>query len=183
MTNVDNLGIIDRVNTVFVLIDLQEKFVPVIYDIDNIIRNIDILVKASKILGVPLIATEQYPKGLGNTVNKIEVDNIVEKISFSCFDNSEFKNKLLNLKAKILVLFGVEAHVCVLKTALDGIKNNFEVHAVSDAVSSRTLENKKIAIDRMRQSGVFIASTEMILFQLIREAGSNEFKEISKLIK
>src|SRR3989338_1242210 len=179
----NHLGIINKENTAFVLIDLQEKFVPVIYDIDCITKNIDVLVKASRILGLPLIATEQYPKGLGHTINKIEIDKIIEKISFSCFDNNEFKNKLRNLKAKILVLFGIEAHVCVLKTALDGIKNNFEVHVVSDAISSRTLENKKIAIERMKQSGVFIASTEMILFQLVKEAGSNEFKEISRLIK
>lgn len=179
----NHLGIINKENTAFVLIDLQEKFVPVIYDIDYITKNIDVLVKASRILGLPLIATEQYPKGLGHTIDKIEIDKIIEKISFSCFDNNEFKNKLRNLKVKILVLFGIEAHVCVLKTALDGIKNNFEVHVVSDAISSRTLENKKIAIERMKQSGVFIASTEMILFQLMKEAGSNEFKEISRLIK
>ncbi|MCB0511534.1 MAG: isochorismatase family protein, partial [Bacteroidetes bacterium] len=91
--------------------------------------------------------------------------------------------QLEQLERKSLIICGVEAHICVLKTALDALKLGFEVHIVADAVSSRTLENKQIALDRLRQAGAFIVSTEMVLFQLIDEAGTEQFKSISKLIK
>ena len=94
-----------------------------------------------------------------------------------------FVEKIKELGIDSLVLFGIEAHVCILKTALDALKNGLQVHVVSDAVSSRTAENKNVGIERMRQSGVFIASTETILFQLLKKAGTEEFKSISKLLK
>lgn len=175
-------GIPDRKGTAFVMIDIQEKFVPVIHDMQTVIRNAGILVSSSGILGIPLIATEQYPKGLGKSVIDLPVEP-VEKTSFSCFDSDEFTKKLGKLKARSLVLFGIEAHVCVLKTALDALKNKYEVHVVADATSSRTIGNKNAAIERMRQSGVFVVSTEMILFQLLEKAGTEEFRKISGLIK
>jgi nicotinamidase-related amidase len=182
----NKLGIIDKKKTVFVLVDIQDKFIPVINDIDRIISNSNILVKASEILNIPLIVTEQYPKGLGYTTKKIDLPDkkyLIEKINFSCFESEEFVKKIKELKVDSIVLFGVEAHVCILKTALDALKNNFDVHVVVDAISSRSLENKTIAIERMRQSGIFIVSTEMILFQLLDKAGTEEFKLISSLIK
>jgi nicotinamidase-related amidase len=180
------LGIIDRKKTVFVLVDIQDKFIPVINDIDKVISNSNILVKASEILNIPLIVTEQYPKGLGHTFEKINLPDkkhLIEKVSFSCFDSDEFVKKLKELKVDSIVLFGTEAHVCILKTALDALKNNLEIYVVADAISSRTDENKSIAIERMRQSGVFIVSTEIILFQLLDKAGTEEFKKISNLVK
>ena len=182
----NKLGVIDRKKTVFVLVDIQDKFIPVIKDIEKIISNSNILVKASEILNIPLIVTEQYPKGLGRTYEKISLPSKkypIEKVSFSCFDSDEFVKKIKELKVDSIVLFGIEAHVCILKTALDALKNNLEVHVVADAISSRTAENKSIAIERMRQSGVFIVSTEMILFQLLDKAGTEEFKLISNLVK
>ena len=181
-----NLGIINRNKTAFVLIDIQEKFIPAISGINEVISNANILVKSAGILNIPLIATEQYPKGLGKTVKEIELSGnaaLIEKLHFSCFGNEEFSNKVRQLGAESLILFGIEAHVCLLKTALDALKNNLEVYLVADAVSSRTPENKSIALERMRQSGVFIVSTEMILFQLLEYSGTDEFKAISKLIK
>lgn len=182
----EKLGIIDKKKTVFVLIDIQDKFIPVIKDIDKLISNSNILVKASEILNIPLIVTEQYPKGLGHTYEKIDLPDkkyLIEKVSFSCFESEKFIKKIKELKVNSIVLFGIEAHVCILKTALDALKNNLDVYVVADAISSRTAENKSIAIERMRQSGVFIVSTEMILFQLLDKAGTEEFKLISKLVK
>jgi nicotinamidase-related amidase len=182
----DTLGIIDRNKSVFVLIDVQEKFIPVIGNIEQVILNANILVKVSEILKTPLIVTEQYPKGLGETSKKIVLPpNVhpIEKMEFSCFNHEEFVKKINSLKVDSIVLFGIEAHVCILQTALDALKNDLNVYVVSDAISSRTLENKKTAIERMRQSGVFVVSTEILLFQLLKKAGTEEFRQISKLIK
>ena len=179
-------GIIDRNKTLFVLIDIQDKFLPAIYKISDVISNAKILVQSASILKIPLIVTEQYPKGLGKTVSEIAIPSstkIIEKLHFSCFGNDEFKKRIAESGANSIVLFGIEAHVCLLKTALDALNHNLEVHVVADAVSSRTPENKSLALDRMRQSGVYIASTEMILFQLLDYSGTDEFKAISKLIK
>jgi nicotinamidase-related amidase len=182
----DTLGIIGRNKTAFVLVDIQEKFIPVIDGIEQVISNANILVKAAGILKVPLIVTEQYPKGLGKTSNKVtflQHAHLIEKVEFSCFACEEFARKIRELKINSIVLFGIEAHVCILQTALDALSNELETHVVSDAIASRTQDNKKIAIERMRQSGVFIVSTEMILFQLLGKAGGEEFNLISSLIK
>lgn len=179
-------GIPERDEVVFILVDIQERFLPVINNIDGVIDNANRLVKGASILGIPLIVTEQYPKGLGKTVDSIELNtgqDIIEKISFDCFGCDEFTRKLNSLAAKTLVIFGIEAHVCVLKTALEAVARNYETHVVADAVSSRTQENKILALERLRQSGVFITSTEMILFQLMDRAGTEEFKAISRLVK
>lgn len=182
----NKLGIIDKEKTVFVLVDIQEKFIPVIKDVNKVISNSNILAKSSEILNIPLIVTEQYPKGLGNTSERISLPDknyLIEKISFSCFGSEEFVKKIEELNIDSIVLFGIEAHVCILKTALDALKNNLDVYVVADAISSRTVENKAIGIERMRQSGVFIVSTETLLFQLLEKAGTEEFKSISKLLK
>ena len=179
-------GIPKRDEVVFVLVDIQERFLPVIHNIDTVIDNANKLVKGASILNIPVIVTEQYPKGLGRTVESITLDagqEIIEKTSFDCFGCDDFTRKLEALAPRSLVIFGIEAHVCILKTALEAVARDYETHVVADAVSSRTEENKILALERMRQSGVFIVSTEMILFQLMDRSGTDEFKAISKLIK
>ena len=186
MINMENLGIIKKEGTVFVLVNIQEKFVPVIDNIEKVILNVNILIEVSKILKIPLIVTEQYPKGLGKITDKIFLpENIkaIEKLNFSCFQSKDFVQKIKELNIKTIILFGVEAHVCILQTAIDAIKNGIEIHVVVDAISSRSFENKKIALERMKQSNVFLVSTEMIIFQLLEKAGTDEFKSISKLIR
>ncbi len=181
-----NYGIPNRSETAFILIDIQEKFLPVIHGIETVINNANKLVKGADILKIPLIVTEQYPKGLGHTVDSIlfkDNQDIIEKIHFDCFGCDAFIEKINVINPRTLVIFGIEAHVCVLKTCLSAISRGYNVHVVADAISSRTLENKSIAIERMRQSNAFIVSTEMILFQLIDQAGTDEFKEISKIVK
>ncbi len=182
----DKLGMIDRKKTAFVLVDIQEKFAPAIKDVNEVIKNSNILIKTSEILNIPLIVTEQYPKGLGHISKEINLPDkkfLIEKISFSCFGSEEFVKKIKELKVDSIVLFGIEAHVCIFKTVLDALKNNIDVYVVADAISSRSIKNKSIAIEWMRESGAFIASTEIILFQLLDKAGTEEFKLISNLIK
>lgn len=181
-----SVGKLNLETTVFVLVDVQDAFKPVIYEFDRVVENSNKLLKGAEILGVKVIATEQYPKGLGKTVKEIYLPKGVEpipKVCFSCLGSSEFMARLEKTKAKSVVLFGIEAHICLLKTALDALEKGFEVHVVEDAISSRTKKNNKIGLERMKQAGAFIASTEMVLFQLMEKAGSEEFKEISKLVK
>lgn len=180
------LGIPKRDEVAFILVDIQERFLPVIQDIETVIDNASKLVSGASILKVPLIVTEQYPKGLGHTVDALDLDagqEIIEKVSFDCFGCEGFVKRLEKINARSLVIFGIEAHVCVLKTALEAAARNYETHVVADAVSSRTEENKTLALGRLRQSGVFVVSTEMVLFQLMDRAGTDEFKAISRLVK
>jgi len=182
----NKLGIIDRKRTVFALVDIQKKTLNAIAEPQIVVSNSNKLVESSKILGIPLIISEQYPKGLGATSGLIALPGgarPIEKVSFSCFGCSDFKESLKHLGKDTIVLFGVEAHICILKTALDALAEGYEVHVVADAVSSRNLHDKALALERMRQSGVFIASTEMVLFQLMDVAGTEEFKAISRLVK
>lgn len=182
----DRLGILEREGTVFVLVDIQEKFLPAMSGIEKVIANASILVEAAGIMGIPLVVTEQYPKGLGHITEQIRLPegaNIIEKTSFGCFGCDGFDAKIKELGAKRMVLFGLESHICVLKTALEALKRGMEVHAVADAICSRKEENRLIGLERMRQSGAFIVSTEMSLFQLMEKAGTDEFKSISQLIK
>lgn len=179
-------GLIQKEKTALLIIDVQEKLMPVIQEVEMVFANVNRLIKGVQILQLPLIITEQYPKGLGNTCTEIELpENIspVEKMCFSCMQSENVIQQLKANNITTLILCGVESHICVLKTALEGLENNFEVHVVADAVSSRTKENKQLALERLRQSGAFIVSTEMVLFQLINESGTEEFKAISRLIK
>ncbi len=175
----------DRKRTVFVMVDIQEKFVPVIRDIKEVMKNANILARAADILGIPFIFTEQYSKGLGRTVQDIKTGAAkpIEKMHFSCMECPEFLERLIETRAKDMVLFGIESHVCVLKTALDALEKGFRVHVVADAVSSRRKEDRKYALDRMRQSGAYTVTTEMILFQLMEKAGTDEFRKISSLVR
>jgi len=165
--------------TAFVLIDLQEKFKPVIRGFDEVVSNCSVLVESAKILNIPLIVTEQYSKGLGKTVIETSVKPI-EKMEFSCYKNSEFREKVKDFDR--LVLFGIEAHVCVMQTALDLVKDK-KVIVVADAIGSRKKVDYKLAIKRYREKGVDIVSTEMILFELLEKAGTEKFKKVQKLIK
>lgn len=181
-----NTGLANRKTTALLVIDAQERLMPVIQGSEAIFSNVNKLLSGAAILGISSIVTEQYPKGLGHTCPEIQIPegiSIDEKMCFSCMRSDSVLSKLKQNNITDIIICGVESHICVLKTALDAIEQGFAVHIVQDAVSSRTLENKSIAIERMRQSGAYIVSTEMILFMLIDEAGTDEFKAISKLIK
>ncbi|KXK17350.1 MAG: hydrolase [Saprospiraceae bacterium] len=172
--------------TMLMVIDVQERLMPVIHDSHRVTHNINTLIRGAAILGVDTLITEQYPKGLGNTIEEIDRSSnppIFEKDCFSCMLQPNVSDFLFTKQKKHLVLCGVESHICVLKTALDAESRGYTVHLVADAVSSRTPENKDLAIGRMRQSGIYIVSVEMILFMLMERAGTDQFKAISKLIK
>jgi len=181
-----SLGLVVKEQTALLVIDVQERLMPVIHEQEKIFANVNKLLRGAEILGLETIITEQYPKGLGNTCKEVEIGEgktLIEKVCFSCMLSEPVTEQLKLTNKKALIVCGVESHICVLKTTLDALKQGYEVHVVADAVSSRTAENKQIALDRMRQAGAFITSVEMILFMLLDKAGTDEFKAISKLIK
>ena len=181
-----NIGLIYREETALLVIDVQERLMPVIHNSLQVFENVNRMIQGAGILNLPIVITEQYPKGLGNTCHEVQLPenaDILQKVCFSCLLSEPVKMKLQQSNVKSLILCGVESHICVLKTALDALKQGYDVHVVADAVSSRTESSKKLALERMRQSGAFIVSAEMVLFQLLDEAGTEAFKAISKLIK
>lgn len=180
------LGIAQRDSTALLVIDVQERLMPVIFEQEKIFSNVNKLLRGAEILNLETIITEQYPKGLGNTCKEVQLPEnakVIEKSCFSCMLSEPVSEQLKLTNVKSLIICGAESHICVLKTTLDALKAGYEVHVVADAVSSRTPENKQLALERMRQAGAFIVSTEMILFMLLDKAGTDEFKAISKLIK
>lgn len=181
-----HIGMPNRKRTALIVIDAQERLMPVIHNKEDVFKNINILIAGTQILGLPTLVTEQYTKGLGPTCEDIRLPENArrfEKMCFSCLEQSELRTHLNKHQIGDLILCGVEAHICVLKTALEAAEEGFRVHVVADAISSRKPDNKLFAIERMKQSGIFITTAEMILFMLMDEAGNEEFKAISKLIK
>lgn len=174
-------------NTQAILIDVQEKLTPHIDNYQIVVDNCVKLITGLKLLGVPLIANEQYPKGLGHTVPAIKDalgdTPIFEKVTFSGCDDEATRLALEQAGKKCVIVFGIETHVCVLQTVMDLLDKGFVPVVVVDAVGSRTHQNKQIALERMSQAGAVIASVEMVLFELCRSAKNLVFKEISKLVK
>jgi len=181
------LGILDRKKTCLVVVDVQERFRNVIFEFDRMVENVRKLVESFRILGVPIIVTEQNPEKLGRTVP--EVSKVlgdfkpIEKLHFSCFGNKDFVGEVKRLRIEDLVLCGLEAHICVLKTALDGLKRGYNVHVVYDAVSSRKQMDWGISMCRMGHKGIFLTTAESVIFQLIEKAGTDEFRKISSIVK
>ena len=172
--------------SLLIVVDVQERLFPVMSQKDTLLKNINTLILGAKELDVETIISEQYPKGLGATLDEVERSkelDIYSKTEFSCLLNSDIIERVEKSGKKNIILCGIESHICVLKTALDAISKGYNVYVVADAVSSRTEENKSLALEIMRQSGVLITSVEMILFMLMEKAGSDAFKTISKLIK
>lgn len=169
------------------LIDVQDRLTPLIADHQIITDNIVKLIKGLKLLDIPLIANEQYPKGLGHTIAPIKDvlgdTPIFEKVTFSSCDDEATLTAIRESDRPQVLIFGVETHVCVLQTAMDLLDQGFGVLVVADAVGSRDKANKCYALSRMTQAGVVIVSTEMILFELCRSAKNPVFKEISALVK
>jgi len=174
-------------NTVAVIIDVQEKLFPHMFEKEMLRKNLNILMQGINILGLPAILTEQYTKGLGPTIPSlreyVKEYSSVEKTAFSCCDESVFMSKLREMKVNFVILAGIEAHVCVLQTAIDLLQNGFLPVIIEDCTSSRKIKDKAIAIKRMAREGAIISSCESILFELLRFSGNEQFKAVSRLIK
>ena len=170
-----------------VVVDIQERLLPAIHDKERVTANAVRLVKGAALLKVPVLVTEQYRKGIGPTVPEIATAvpgfAPMEKLAFSCCGAEGFVAALDAKGVRDVVLCGIEAHVCVTQTCLDLLSRKFRVYVVADAVSSRTPENHRLGLDRMRDAGAGIVSTEMVLFEWLGRAGTDEFKQMLPLVK
>jgi len=178
---------INKEQTAGLIIDIQEKLTPHIFKHELISSNTVLLIRGLRVLDIPLILTQQYTRGLGETITSISeaIGNImpVEKISFSCCDEPVFIEKLGQLGRKNIIIAGIEAHVCILQTVLDLMDKDYLPVVVEDCISSRKKRDIKTAVKRMRQEGALITTYESILFELTRFAGTDVFKQISRIIK
>jgi nicotinamidase-related amidase len=177
-----------REHTGLVVLDMQEAFRPIIDGFDGAAANVALLVRGFAILGRPVVATEQYPPGLGHTVEEIASHlpagtPVVEKTRFSAWGVPAFESALDAAGCRTWVLAGIEAHICVEQTALDMVAQGLEVHVAVDATSSRTPSNRLAGVDKMIASGVHASSAEMALFEMLEEATGPEFKELSRLVR
>lgn len=181
---------LDPAETVFFLCDLQTRFKPAIYGFDEIVLTANKMLKVAKLLHIPVVVTEQNSKGLGPTVPEIDLDSLgnlriltVDKNLFSMMVPDVKSNLQQRPHIRSVVLFGIESHVCVLQTALDLLDEGYHVHVLADGVSSCNREEVPIALSRMQQAGTYITTSESAAFQLQREAGTLQFKVLSKIIK
>ncbi len=174
---------LNKIDTTFLIIDVQEKLVNMLKD-STVAQKNEILAKTAKIMQLPVVITEQYPKGLGSTISEVK-DNLpsdakfFEKVAFSAL-NDELVEK--ELTKKQVVLFGIEAHICVLQTAIALINKGFEVFIVKDACGSRNEYEFNIAMERLSAAGAIITCTEMVLFELLETAKNPDFKAVQALI-
>jgi len=170
-----------------IVVDMQERLLPAIFEPERVVQNVVRLIRGAAILGVPVFATEQYRKGLGATIPEVAAAIAgvapIEKVAFSACGATGVNATLKTKNLSDIILCGIEAHVCVSQTCLDLLDQQLRVFVVADAVSSRTSENHRIGLERMRNAGAVMASTEMVLFELLEKAGTEEFKQILALVK
>jgi nicotinamidase-related amidase len=171
------------------VIDIQQKLLPPIFQKEQLVRNTQLLIRAAGILKIPALVSTQYAKGLGSTVPEVASllsgAEPMDKTLFSCFGGEAFCAALKRLPGQrnTLLLCGMESHICVTQTALGALREGYLVHVASDAVSSRTEWNWKIGLERMRAAGAVISSTEMMIYELMRSSSSAAFKEFLPHLK
>lgn len=181
---------LNRDDTVLLVIDIQQRLGAAMEParFERLVKNAGILIQTAKTLGLPVLVTEQYPRGLGHTVPALaellpEDATPIEKVAFSCGAVKELASKLFSLKRRQVIVVGMETHVCVFQTVRDLVAGGYAPFVARDAVLSRTTENYDTGLELMRESGATISSTETIVFDLLGAAGTPEFKALSPLVK
>jgi nicotinamidase-related amidase len=180
---------LDANHCALLVVDIQERLLPPIFQKEQLVKNSQLLIRAASILKIPALVTTQYAKGLGSTVPEIasllpEIEPI-DKQMFSCFGSDAFCSMLKRLPGNrtTVLLCGMESHICVMQTALGALREGYIVHVASDAVSSRTEWNWKVGLDRMAGAGAIISSTETMIYELMKSSGSQAFKELLPYLK
>ena len=175
--------LLQKDNSLLLLIDVQEKLTPLVHDHQRLVTNCHWLLRVAQEMGVPILISEQYPKGLGPTIPTLNIfktaTNLMTKLTFSCTADPACLKMIEQSGRKQIVLLGIETHVCVLQTALGLLHQEFQVYVVVDAVSSRTALDKKIALKRMQQAGITLITREMAVFEWLHQSGTPLFKKIS----
>jgi nicotinamidase-related amidase len=178
---------INRENTIGLVIDIQEKLLPTVHNHTRLRSDLAMLLHGLKIFNLPVIVTQQNTKGLGPTVPEINTVlgnfSYIEKTTFSCYREPAFVKVLNRIGKRNVIIVGIEAHICVLQTALDLLYNNYIPVIVEDGIGSASENDKRVALWRMRDVGAMVTTCESVLFELCRESGTDEFKTLLKLIK
>jgi nicotinamidase-related amidase len=177
--------------SLLLVVDIQERLAPAVQGLDRLLANLGILLAAAHRLGVPVVASEQYPKGLGRTLPAIAAQlaapgaspEVFEKAHFSCASAPGFTERLAEFGRPQIVIVGIEAHICVLQTAIELRAGGWNCFVVADACASRTVANAELGQARMLQNGVEVVSTEMVLFEWLHQAGTPAFKALSALVR
>ena len=178
--------ILNKGKAIGIMIDMQDKLVPAIAHREQLSTSCKLMLEGLKILNVPVIATQQYTKGLGDTLPELKEftgDKYIEKITFSSWREQSFRMAVRETKASQIMIFGVETHICVEQTVLDMLGAGLEVYLISDCVGSRFDTDKETAIRRMEKAGAIVTTSEAALFELTEQGGTDEFKAISRLVK
>ncbi len=179
--------ILNKANSVLLIIDVQEKFRSAMRNPEELAAKINTMIDGAKILGVPIVVTEQYPKGLGKTFEDItahlEEHQYFEKDCFSACGAPDLMSWLSQTGRRQVMVCGIEAHICVNQTSHDLIHNGFDVHLITDAVASRSPENKEIGLRKMHAAGAVMSCVEMALFEMLVESGNETFKAVQRLVK
>ncbi|XP_050358956.1 isochorismatase domain-containing protein 1-like isoform X1 [Nymphalis io] len=183
--NLLRLGALEAQKTAFLLCDIQETFKPHIKHFGEVVRVANKMIEAAKHFNIPVYVSEQYPKGLGHTTKDINIDGaalVYDKTTFSMY-SQELKDRLKKDVPNLgsVVLFGIEAHVCIEQTVIDLINEDINVHVLADGVSSRSLMDRTLALQRMQSIGCFITTAESVLFKLLKDKDHSAFKMVSKL--
>ena len=178
---------LDLNQTLLFIVDVQEKLFAAMHEKEILSNSLQILIRGAGILNLPIVATEQYPAGLGKTIPEIASlmpgTVPIEKLSFSCCGEKRCMHAIEHSGRKQILLAGIEAHVCVYQTAMDLLDSGYTVQVITDAVSSRTVRNRDAGLQKMRDAGAGLTTIEILLFELMRTADSPRFREISKLVK
>lgn len=178
--------LLDRNSSALLVVDIQEKLIPAIESSDRVVAKSKQLMDAAAILGVPVLVSEQYPKGLGATVEALDVSQaavVAEKTMFSCRECKSILEFLESKSIETLLICGIEAHVCVAQSAFDFLASGFNVHVAVDAIGSRNAIDRDTAISRMSLHGIVTSTSEAAIFEWCESASASEFKQVSQLVK
>ena len=175
-------------NTVLLVIDVQGKLAQLMHRKESLFASLEKIIRGAQVLELPIIWTEQVPEKLGPTLPEIArllatMSGPISKASFSCCGHPPFMQELEALNRRQVLVTGIETHICIYQTTLDLLERGYEVQVVADAVSSRTAENRELGLERTKDAGARLTSTEMALFELLRVAAGPQFKEINRIVK
>jgi nicotinamidase-related amidase len=188
MTDAPALSRLDRDRTVLVVVDLQERLLPAIRDRDRVLGNAKLLLRLAQAVDLPVVLTTQYRKGLGELLPEVTAlapaAAPIDKVSFGCFGDAAFLDRLAEFQGRDqLVVTGVESHICVAQTVLGALDKGYRVHVASDAVGSRTEDNRQVGLARMEAAGAVVSSTEMAIYELLGRSDSDAFKKMLPYLK
>ncbi len=178
---------LETARTVLVVVDIQEKFRDLIHGMDQVVAGTSRLIRFCQFLDIPILVTEHYPRGLGVTISEIrrlfKPFACIEKIHFSCYGNADFKEALKRLGGDQIILCGIETHVCIYQTAFDLLRQGKQVAVAVDAVSSCSATDREIGLKRMSEIGVQSMGVQMLMFEILRQAGTEQFKKVAPILK